>query len=72
MHVSSVTFLPKSAHLFIRTYQNREYGENFDHSNVIVNLNNVNDLKLLAYGDGSRPILKFDGPGGIIGGNVAR
>src|SRR5210317_904582 len=54
------------------TYQNNYYGQSPDHNNKVVSLNGVTDLKLLAHPDvTSRPILQFDGPGGIFGGSVS-
>ena len=38
----------------------------------MINLKNVQDLKILAYDEIDRPILQFDGPGGIIGGSAKR
>jgi len=53
-------------------YQNNYYGQSFNHNNKVVNLNGVSDLKLLAHPDApSRPILEFDGPGGIFGGSAS-
>jgi len=53
-------------------YQNNYYGQSFNHNNKVVNLNGVSDLKLLAHPDvTSRPILEFDGPGGIFGGSAS-
>lgn len=54
------------------TYQNNYYGQSLNHNNKVVSLNGVTDLKLLAHPDvKSRPILQFDGPGGIFGGSVS-
>lgn len=53
-------------------YQNNYYGQSFNHNNKVVNLNGVTDLKILAHPDAtSRPILEFDGPGGIFGGSAS-
>lgn len=49
-------------------YKNNYFGQSKNHQNKVVNLNGVTDLKLLAYAEANRPILKFDGPGGIMGG----
>ena len=52
------------------TYRNSYYGESQNHQNKVIDLNNVNDLKILAYSDTSRPILQFDGPSAIQGGSA--
>ena len=53
-------------------YRNNYYGQSFNHNNKVVNLNGVTDLKILAHPDAaSRPILEFDGPGGIFGGSAS-
>lgn len=53
-------------------YRNNYYGQSFNHNNKVVNLNGVTDLKILAHPDvTSRPILEFDGPGGIFGGSAS-
>mmetsp|Transcript_27583 Transcript_27583/g.41731 ORF Transcript_27583/g.41731 Transcript_27583/m.41731 type:complete len:585 (-) Transcript_27583:1085-2839(-) len=51
-------------------YRNNYYGQSLNHNNKIVNLNNVQDLKIIGIGD-QRPILEFDGPGGIFGGSAS-
>ena len=54
------------------TYRNTYYGQSYNHNNKVVNLNGVSNLKLLADPDAtSRPILQFDGPGGIFGGSAS-
>jgi len=51
-------------------YRNNYYGQSLNHENKIVNLNNVHDLKIMGFGS-TRPILEFDGPGGIFGGSAS-
>ena len=54
------------------TYQNNYYGRSKNHANKVVSLNGVSDLKLLAHPDSvTRPVLQFDGPGGIFGGSAS-
>ena len=50
-------------------YRNNYYNQSLNHKNKVVNLNGVQDLKLIAYDNSDRPILEFDGPGGITGGH---
>ena len=50
------------------TYRNTYFGKSLNHQNKIVNLNGVSDLKLLAYSN-AKPVLEFDGPAAILGGN---
>ena len=53
------------------TYLNNYYGQSQNHANKVVNLNGVSNLKLLADPNATtKPILKFDGPGGIFGGSA--
>ena len=53
-------------------YRNNYYGQSYNHNNKVVNLNGVTDLKLLAHPEAaSRPVLEFDGPGGIFGGSAS-
>ena len=54
------------------TYRNNYFGKSKNHNNKVVNLNGVSNLKLLAHPDAkTRPLLKFDGPGGIFGGSAS-
>ncbi|KAL9185786.1 hypothetical protein ACHAXT_003563 [Thalassiosira profunda] len=54
------------------TYRNNYYGQSLNHNNKVVNLNGVNDLKILADPEAATmPVLEFDGPGGIFGGSAA-
>ena len=54
------------------TYRNTYYGQSYNHNNKVVNLNGVSNLKLLADPDATtKPILQFDGPGGIFGGSAS-
>lgn len=53
-------------------YQNNYYGNSLNHNNKIVNLNDLHNLKILAYGGNtSTPVLEFDGPSGIFGGSAS-
>ena len=53
------------------THLNNYYGQSQNHANKVVNLNGVSNLKLLADPNATtKPILKFDGPGGIFGGSA--
>ena len=53
-------------------YRNNYYGQSYNHNNKVVDINGVSDLKILAHFDAtSRPILEFDGPGGIFGGSAS-
>ena len=54
------------------TYLNNYYGQSQNHANKVVNLNGVSNLKLLADPNATtKPVLKFDGPGGIFGGSAS-
>eukprot|EP00586_Coscinodiscus_wailesii_P001337 CAMPEP_0172488786 /NCGR_PEP_ID=MMETSP1066-20121228/18518_1 /TAXON_ID=671091 /ORGANISM="Coscinodiscus wailesii, Strain CCMP2513" /LENGTH=651 /DNA_ID=CAMNT_0013256243 /DNA_START=59 /DNA_END=2014 /DNA_ORIENTATION=- len=53
-------------------YRNNYYGQSYNHNNKVVDIRGVSDLKILAHPNvTSRPILEFDGPGGIFGGSVS-
>ena len=52
------------------TYRNRYYGESQNHHHKVIDLNNVNDVKILAYSNTDRPIIQFDGPAAIQGGSA--